>query len=527
MTNSIGDLSMAEVLLLIGSNTTTAHPVIAMQLNGPLREGGMKLIVVDPRRTELARRADIHLQINPGTDVALLKAIMRVIVDEGLQDSLFISGRVEGFGEFRESLEELTLEQAADICGVPAKDIVRAARLYAGSGRSAVAYCLGVTQHAHGTDNVRAVANLAMLTGNIGRPGTGVNPLRGANNVQGACDMGGLPDLLPGYQKVIDSEARSRFEDAWGTALDSQPGLTVTEMIDAANSGRIKAMYIMGENPAISDPDASHVVSGLKNLDFLVVQDIFLTETAALAGVVLPGATFAEKNGTFTNTERRVQRVRKAIDPVGDARPDWRIVRDIANLMGAGWNYGSPKEIMKEIREVVRQYGDIRYARIDQRGIQWPCTKDSHPGTAILHEETFICGRGKMAAVDFIEPEEMPSPEYPLILNTGRALYHFHTGSMTRRSRGLDQLLPGALVDMNPADAARMGIADGDTIKVTSRRGQIEATARLTDRCAAGAVFLPFHFAEAAANLLTNTARDPVCKIPELKVCAVGVEKLD
>jgi formate dehydrogenase major subunit/formate dehydrogenase alpha subunit len=525
MTNSIADLSMAEVLLLIGSNTTTAHPVIAMQLNQALKRG-MKLIVIDPRKTTLARRAHLHLQIIPGTDVAILKAIMRVIVEEGLADEEFLHGRVEGYEEFKERLNELTLQQAASICGVPAEKIVKAARLYAGAGRAAVAYCLGVTQHAHGTDNVRSVANLAMLTGNIGRPGTGVNPLRGANNVQGCCDVGGLPDLLPGYQRVEDPQARARFESAWGVKLDERPGLTVTEMIDAANAGEMKAMYIMGENPVISDPDANHVVSGLKNLDFLVVQDIFLTETAQLAHVVLPGVTFAEKNGTFTNTERRVQRVRKAIQPVGSARPDWQIIRDIANLMGAGWSYESPKDVMNEVRDLVTQYGGIRYGRIDKQGIQWPCPKDTHPGTTILHAETFICGKGKMAAVNFIEPSELPDEEYPFIFNTGRSLYHFHTGSMTRRSRSLDELMPVARVDINPADANQLKISDGDKVKVISRRGKIVATAAVTDTTAEGAVFLPFHFAEAAANLLTNTARDPVCKIPELKVCAVRIEKI-
>jgi formate dehydrogenase major subunit/formate dehydrogenase alpha subunit len=525
MTNSISDMGLADVMLLIGSNTTTAHPVIAMQLNRALRRG-MKLIVVDPRATRLARRAHIHLQINPGTDVALLKGMMRVIVDEGLQNDSFIELRTEGYQELLDSLEELTLEQAAAVCGVDAGDIAAAARLYAGEGRSSIAYCLGVTQHATGTDNVRSIANLAMITGNIGLPGTGVNPLRGANNVQGCCDMGGLHNLLPGYRKVTDQAARARFGEAWGCELNDDPGLSVTEMIDAAGAGELRAMYVMGENPMMSDPDASHVESGLRNLEFLVVQDIFLTETAALADVVLPGTTFAEKNGTFTNTERRVQRVRKAIEPLGDARPDWRIVRDVANTMGAAWDYASPKDVLNEARGLVPQYGGIRYARLERGGVQWPCPAESHPGTAILHAEEFICGRGKLAAVDFIEAAELPDEEYPLVLNTGRDLMHFHTGSMTRRSRGLDQLKPDARVDMNPADADRLGIDSGDLIRVISRRGTLEARASVETRTAAGSVFLPFHYAEAAANLLTNTARDPVCKIPELKVCAVRVEKV-
>lgn len=524
MTNSIADLDMAEVMLLIGSNTTTAHPVIAMRINKALRRG-MKLIVVDPRRTTLARKAAIHLQIRPGTDVALLKALMRVIVDEGLQNLEFIEERTEGYEELLASLDELTLEQAAAICGVPAGQIMAAARTFASADRSSVAYCLGVTQHSHGTDNVRCIANLAMLTGMIGRPGTGVNPLRGANNVQGCCDMGALPNLFTGYQAVEADETIKKFESAWNTTLNRKAGLTVTEMIDAANSGDMKAMYIMGENPVLSDPDANKVTSGLNNLEFLVVQDIFLTETAALADVVLPGATFAEKNGTFTNTERRVQRVHKAIEPLGSARPDWQIICDVANAMGAGWSYGSPKDIFDEVREVAWQYGGIRYGRIERGGIQWPCPKDTHPGTTILHAEVFACGRGKMAAVDFIESDELPDAEYPLILNTGRDYMHFHTGSMTRRSRGLDALLSMAIIEINPEDALNLKVEDGDKVKVSSRRGEIEAHVVITDRSPEGSVFMPFHFAEGAANILTNAARDPVCKIPELKVCAVRVER--
>ena len=524
MTNSIADLDMADVMLLVGSNTTTAHPVIAMGLNKAMKRG-MRMIVADPRRTTLARKSDIHLQIRPGTDVALLKALMRVIIDEGLEDEDFIRERTEGYDGLLESLDEMSLEQAAAICGVPSDAIKEAARLYATAGRASVVYCLGVTQHSHGTDNVRCIANLAMLTGKIGRPGTGVNPLRGANNVQGCCDMGALPDLFPGYQKVGLDGTMENFEQAWGMELNSEPGLTVTEMIDAANNGDMKAMYIMGENPVLSDPDATKVVAGLKNLDFLVVQDIFLTETAALADVVLPGATFAEKNGTFTNTERRVQRVHKAIEPVGGARPDWQIIRDVANAMGAGWTYESPKDIFNEMRQVVWQYSGIRYGRIERGGIQWPCPKDSHPGTTILHEEVFACGKGKMAAVDFIESDELPDEAYPFILNTGRAFMHFHTGSMTRRSKGLNALQESAYIEISPRDAESLNVKEGDMLKVASRRGEIEAAAVITDRSAAGSVFIPFHFAEAAANILTNSARDPVSKIPELKVCAVKVEK--
>lgn len=526
MTNSINDLASADVLLLIGSNITAAHPVIGMELNKGLRRG-MKLIVADPRRTAIARRADIHLQISPGTDVALLKAMMKVIVDEGIQNQDFILRRTEGLNRLVDSLDEMTLDQYAAVCGVPAPKIAAAARLYALEENSSICYCLGVTQHAHGVDNVRSVANLAMLTGNIGRPGVGVNPLRGANNVQGCCDMGGLPDLLPGYRKIDNADELKKFEEAWSCRLDPRPGLTVTEMIDACACRDLKAMYIMGENPLLSDPDANHVRVALDNLEFLVVQDIFLTETAQLAHVVLPGSAFAEKHGTFTNTERRVQRVRRAVDPPKEAREDWRIVMDVANAMGAGWSYRSAKDVFNEIRSVMdHQYGGIRYGRIEKSGIQWPCPRDSHPGTAILHTEKFACGLGKMAGINFIPPAELPDEEYPFILNTGRSLYHFHTGTMTRRSAGLDELRPHPQIDINPADAAKLGISSGDMVQMASRRGQVAAAAKVTETTPEGSVFLPFHYAEAAANLLTLPVRDPVAKIPEYKVCAVRLDKL-
>lgn len=524
MTNSVGDLTEADVVLLIGSNTTTAHPVISMQLNQSLRRG-MKLIVVDPRKTTLARKADFFLQIRGGTDIALLKGMMRVIADEGLQDDGFIRDRTENYEELVAGLNEMTVEEYAATCGVAVEDMAAAARLFARSGYGAIAYCLGVTQHTHGTDNVRCIADLAMMTGHVGRPGTGVNPLRGANNVQGCCDMGGLVSLLPGYQPVDSDEARARYGEAWGAELSPVIGKTLTEMVDAANAGELKAMYIMGENPMLSDPDVNHVRSGLENLDFLVVQDIFLTETAQLADVVLPGATFAEKDGTFTNTERRVQRVRKAVDPVGDARPDWLIVRDVANLMGSGWDYDSAADVMDEVNRLVPQYGGTSYERLEQCGLQWPCPDKDHPGTRILHMENFICGKGKMADISYREAQELPDEEYPFVFNTGRHLMHFHSGSMSRRSRSLDILDPEALIDINPEDAVRLGIKEGDMVTLASRRGELTAKAMITTRSAPGTVFMPFHYAEAAANLLTNSARDPICKSPELKVCAVRIEK--
>jgi predicted molibdopterin-dependent oxidoreductase YjgC len=384
---------------------------------------------------------------------------------------------------------------------------------------------MGITQHTSGTDNVFAIANLAMLTGNIGRESTGVNPLRGQNNVQGACDMGALPPLLPGYQKVIDAEVRAKFESAWDVKLPDKPGLTVVEMLNEAGK-KIKAMYIMGENPMISDPDITHVEEGLKELDFLVVQDIFLTETAKLADVVLPAVSFAEKNGTFTNTERRVQLVRKAIEPIGAARPDCMIIVELANKMGYKMQYESSAAIMDEISKLTPSYAGISHQRLEKEGgIQWPCTNPNHPGTKFLHKDKFVIGKGKFKPIKYKEPAEVPDDEYPFRLTTGRMLYHYHTGSMSRRSKGLDEICKEGYIEINPQDANSLGINNQDTIVVSSRRGKINIKAKITDRVDKGVVFIPFHFAESAANVLTNTALDPIAKIPELKVCAVRIEK--
>jgi formate dehydrogenase alpha subunit len=524
MTNSIDDLGEAEAIFVIGSNTTECHPVIGSAIKRAVKSGKTRLIVADPRAIELTEYADLHLRHRPGTDVVLINALAHVILAEGLEDTQFIAERTEGIEELREAVASYTPEFAEKIMGVPAADIAEAARIYARAGAAAIVYSMGITQHTTGTDNVLALANLAMLTGNIGRPGTGVNPLRGQNNVQGACDMGALPDVFPGYQKVGDEQIRAKFEEAWGASLSDSPGLTVVEMMEAAGDGRLKALYIMGENPMLSDPDITHVEEALRELDFLVVQDIFLTETAELADVVLPAAAFAEKEGCFTNTERRVQRVRKGLDPPGDARADWRIICELARRLGYAMSYPNAAAIQEEIARVTPIYGGISYDRLEVGSLQWPCPDRSHPGTPVLHRDRFTRGLGKFHPVTFIPPREMPDEEYPFVLSTGRILEHFHTGTMSRNSEVLDKLVSVGAIEINPADAARLGVADGEPVKVSSRRGQIEIAARVTDRVMAGTVFLAFHFREAPANRLTIAALDPVAKIPEFKVCAVKVE---
>lgn len=527
MTNSIQELQTAEVILILGSNTYSNHPVVGMQIKQAVRQGKTKLIVVDPRRVDLAESAEIHLPIRPGTDVALLNGLMRIILEEGLQDQEFIKERTEGFEELKVLLDRYTPEYVAEITGVPGEDIIRAARLYAQAKRASIVYCMGLTQHSVGVDNVWSAANLAMLTGNVGKEGTGVNPLRGQNNVQGACDMGGLPNVLTAYQPVISEEVRARFAQVWGVnSLPAQPGLPLTEAMEATHAGRIKGMYLIGENPMVSDPDLNHVEKAFNNLDFFVVQDIFLTETAKLADVVLPTASFAEKDGTFTNTERRVQRVRKAINPPGKAMTDLEIIMALANQMGYPMHYASAEEVFEEIRQLTASYAGITYQRLEEGGgLPWPCPAEDHPGTSYLHKGRFTRGQGKFHPVEFKPPAENPDQDYPLVLTTGRSYYHYHTGTMTRRSKALDEFVPEAWVEINQVRAEQLGITEGEMVQLTSRRGQLKVKALLTNRVREEVVFMPFHFAEAAANLLTNAALDPVAKIPEFKVCAVRVEK--
>ncbi len=525
MTNSIEDIAFADAIFLIGSNTTEAHPILGVQVKRAVRRGA-KLIVADPRKIELVEMASLWLRQKPGTDVALINAMMSAILSEGLADEEFIAARCENFDEARKVIEKMTPEKAAKITGVDAELIREAARQYAGAGSAAIIYAMGITQHSTGTDNVLSLANLAMMTGNIGRHGTGVNPLRGQNNVQGCCDVGGLPNLLPGYQKVTDESARRKFEEAWAHSLPEKPGLTVVEMTEAALDGRLKAMYVMGENPLLSDPDLGHVEKGLANLDFLVVQDIFMTETAELADVVLPAAAFAEKRGTFTNTERRVQLLEPALDPPGQAWDDLKIVVRLSERMGRRVTSKHHAKVMDEMARLIPSYGGIDYDRLrEECGLVWPCPTKKHPGTPVLHENAFTHGKGKFHAVAYKPPAEEPDDEYPFVLTTGRMLTQYHTGTMSRRSKGLNSLSTPGTVDINPGDASELDIHMGDEVSVSSRRGTVTAKANVTDAVPPGVLFSTFHFLETPINALTNTALDPVAKIPELKVCAARVEK--
>ncbi|MFH1736884.1 MAG: formate dehydrogenase subunit alpha [Actinomycetota bacterium] len=531
MTNSIEDISEAEVILVIGSNTTETHPILALNIISAVKNRGVKLIVMEPRRIPLVKYTDIWLTQKPGTDVALINGLMHVILEEGLVDEAFVAEKTEDFDEVRKTIGKYNPEYVEKITGVPAADIRRAALLFGAAETASIIYAMGITQHTTGVDNVMSLANLAMMTGNIGKEGSGVNPLRGQNNVQGACDVGALPDVFPGYQKVTDEKARQAFEVLWGRKLPKKPGLTATEMIDACllkdeerKKHKMRLMYIMGENPVLSDPDSAHTVSALKNLDFLIVQDIFLTETAALADVVLPAASFAEKNGTFTNTERRVQPIRHALIPPGDALPDWKIICRVASKFGYRMECASTTAIFDEIAAVTPQYRGISHHRIESCSIHWPCPTPDHPGTPILHKGGFARGMGKFHAVDYRPPAESPDKKYPLILTTGRYLAQFHTGTMSRKVAGLEEIAPEARVEISPEDARKYKIWDKAMISVTTRRGTVNARALVTRDIIPGVIYMPFHYAEAAANRLTNAALDPVAKIPELKVAAASIK---
>ena len=527
MTGSSKDIGDARCVFAIGTNTTAAHPIIGLQVMRAVRQGG-KLIVANPRRIELAQHADLFIQHRAGSDVALLMGMLRVILDEGLHDPAFIAARCENFEAFRESLAAYDDASVEERTGVPFAQIAAAARMYAENAPASILYAMGITQHTHGTDNVLALSNLALLTGNVGRDSSGVNPLRGQSNVQGACDMGALPNVYPGYQRVDRPEVKAKFEQAWGAPLDDTPGLTHLEILNGVTGGRIKAIYLVGENPALSEADATHARAAMDEVEFLVVQDIFLTESAQYADVVLPAVTFAEKDGTFTNTERRVQRVRKAIEPLGDARTDLWITCEIAKRMGApGFDFETSAEVMAEIAKLTPSYGGITYDRIDETGLQWPCPDAGHPGTRTLHTERFPTpsGRGRVFPLTYRAPDEEPDDEYPLVLTTERSLYHYHTATMTRRVPGLEQLRPEELVEIHPRDAAALHIASGDQVRVTSRRGEVVAHALVTEASPPGTVSMTFHFHEAPTNVLTNAAWDPVAKIPETKVCAVRVEQ--
>jgi len=525
MTNSIPEFEKADCVLITGSNTSEAHPMIGTRIMRA-KEQGAKIIVVDPRSTQMSMLADLHLKQQPGTDVAWINGLMNLIIAEGLADEKFIKERTEGFSDLKKAVKKYTPEYVEEISGIPGDQLREAAILYGKAESASIVYSMGITQHITGIDNVLSCANLAMLTGNIGRPSTGVNPLRGQNNVQGACDMGGLPNVYPGYQSVTDPKVKEKFEKAWGTSLSDEVGLTVTEMVELAGSKEIKALYIMGENPLVADADINHAKEALQQLDFLVVQDIFLSETAQIADVVLPGSSYAEKSGTFTATDRRVQLVNQAVVPIGESKPDWVIIKALAEKMGAaGFDFNAPEEIQKEIAGLTPIYGGITYPRLRGNAVlQWPCPSEDHPGTPFLHKDTFSRGLGKFHPITYKEPAETTDKSYPLILTTGRIMFHFHTGTMSRRSEKLNQEVSEAYVEMHPDDAAAIGLNGKNKVKVTSRRGEIELNARVTGRIKPGVVFIPFHFAEAAANKLTNSAFDPVAKIPEYKVCAVKIE---
>lgn len=526
MTNSIEDIKEADLYLITGSNTTETHPVIGMLLRNRARFHGAKLIIVDPRKIDLEEEANLWLQPKPGYDIVWLNGLANIIIKENLYNKTFIEQHTEGFEALKEKVNRYTPDFVEEITGIPRNQLVEAARMYATANNAAILYCMGITQHSYGTDNVKALSNLALLCGQIGKPGSGVNPLRGQNNVQGACDMGCLPNVYPGYQGVAIKEIKEKFEDHWGVPLSDKPGLTVVEMGNAAHAGKLKAMYIMGENPMISDPDLSHLEKAFSNLDLLVVQDIFLTETGRVAHVVLPSLCFLEKDGTFVNTERKVQRVRKAIEGPQGAKSDWWIISELSSRLGYPMNYKNEEEIFEEIRTVVPQYAGITYKRLELGGIHWPCPNESHPGTPILHKGKIIRGKGLFVAVDYTPPPEVPDKDYPFIMSTGRDYYHYHGGSMTRRIKLLSEMSPESFVEIHPTDSEKLGIKDGDQIKITSRRGSFVSKAKITNRVPIGVIFAKFHFAEAPVNRLTNTALDPESKITDLKFSVVRVEKL-
>ena len=528
MTNSIGELDTmgkGDLIFVIGTNTTACHPIIGVGMLAAVQRGA-RLIVADPRAITLTQHADLWLRLNPGSDLALLNGLAHVIVARGLEDASYIARHVAEFDAFKALLEVYTPDCVASITGVSPQDIITAAQLMAEADNMSIYYTMGITQHITGVDNVTAVSNLALLTGNIGRPKTGVNPLRGQNNVQGACDMGALPDVFPGYQKVRNKAVRTSFETSWGVSLPTAPGLTVPSVFEAIEHDQVKAVYVFGENPIRSDPDANHVQHCLEDLDFLVVQDIFMTETAHMADVVLPGACFAEKDGTFTSTERRVQRIRKAVDPCGDALPDWKILTDILNRLGVPAPYDHPSQIFDEMCTLTPTYGGITYQRLETEALQWPCPSENHPGTPVLHADGPISGTAAFAPSHYRSPAEMPDEQYPLMLTTGRVVTHYHTGTMTQMCWGLHGADPQERAEINPEDAEKAGIEDGDAIRVSSRRGSVECCAKLTERVPQGLVFMTFHFSESSGNMLTISACDPVTQTPELKICSITIEKI-
>ncbi len=524
MSNSISEIEGNDVLFIIGSNATEAHPIIGNKMKRAAKYG-KKLIVIDPRKTELADMATIWLPVNSGTDAALVNGLMHIIVKEGWENKEFIEKRTTGFENVLEVIKEYTPERVAEITGISEDMLYETAKLYANTEKAGIYYTLGITEHTTGTANVMNLANLAMITGHLGIENAGINPLRGQNNVQGACDMGALPNTFPGYQNVQDAKSIEFFENYWGVKLDPLNGLSIPEMIDEAINGKIKAMYVMGEDPVLSDPDANHVRKAMANLDFLVVQELFMSETAKLADVVLPASAYIEKDGTFTNTERRVQRVRKAVDLPGECRLDWQILSDVAKGLGAqGFDYKDSEEIFEEIRDTTPSYKGMTYERIDKVGLQWPCPTEDHPGTKYLHKGVFPRGKGLMVPVEYEEPAELTCEDYPILLNTGRMLYQYNVS--TRYSNAVDSIRPYELAEMNPVDAERLGVGEEDFVRVSSRRGSIETRITITERVKPGNMFMTFHYRESPVNELTNAAYDPITKTAEYKISAVKVEKV-
>jgi len=526
MTNAIAEIEDAGCIFVIGSNTTACHPLVARRILRA-KDKGARLIVADPRNIHLARFADVAVNHRLGSDVALLNGMMHIIIDNNWHDREYISQRTEGFDEFKATVESYTPERVQSITGVAGPDLERMARLYANNSPASWLYAMGITQHTSGVDNVKSCCNLALLCGNVGVYGGGVNPLRGQNNVQGACDMGGLPNVFPGYQPVNDEKIRQKFATAWGTDLPESPGYTVTEMVQMMIEGDLKALYVIGENPKLSDADRNHLNKALAKLDFLVVQGLFLSETAQVADVVLAAASVAEKEGTFTNTERRCLHIHKAIEPIADTLPDWRIITRLSGAMGYEMDYDGPEEIFNEMATLApKSYGGMSYERLGIDGLQWPCPGPDHPGTPYLHKDEFPRGKGQFHAIEDRAPAELPDAQYPFYLTTGRMFAHFHTGTMTRVSDHLDAEQKTGYVEINPQDAMQLEINEGEMVSLSSRRGAIEAPAKLSTEVGPGVLFVPIHFGENPANVLTNPACDPVAKIPEFKVCAVNIKKL-
>jgi len=525
MTNSIADTKKTDLFLMIGSNPDTSHPTIGLRIHQAV-DRGAKLIVVDPRRTRLAERADLWLRINPGTDVALLNSMMHVIIKEELWNKEFVAERTEDFDELVRLVENYPPEKVAEITGVAADDIRKAARMFAAEGRHAIYHGMGITHYVTGTDRVKSIANLSMLCGKVGVEGGGCNPLRGQNNVQGACDMGALFNTLPGYGSLESIDLLEKYEKLWKVKLPRRPGKPATEVWHNVLKGEIRGLYIFGEDPAVADPNISHVQEALEAADFVVVQDIFLTETAKRADVVLPAACFAEKDGTFTCTERRVQRVRKAVEPPGEAKPDWQIFCELARKMGYEMEYASAEEIFEEVRTLLPQYAGITYARLEEQGLQWPVPDENHPGTPVLHTERFTRGRGLFVPEEYIPPVELADEEYPLQFTTGRDYARYNFSSMTGKTPEIDELSPECFAEVHPLDAERFGIKDRDWVRLTSRRGSVVMRAKITDRTQPGTVFATYNHQEALVNLLTLDALDRLSRTPEYKLCAIKVEVL-